>query len=114
MRNLTSAILCFLLAGCITSKKSVSFAGEDFNHTGSLCMDALLVNMDRDHCVSPSIKTEGGQVLIECKSTNESFWNSNIFLLVPGIQSINYETFPICMDFNYSLFLYLPKNHQEK
>ena len=114
MRNLPSAILCFLLVGCVTSKRSVSFAGDDFNHTGSLCMDALLVNMDNDSCDSPIIKPKSGHVLIECENTTESFWNSNIFLLVPGIQEIHYEVPPICIDFNYSLFLYLPKNHQEK
>ena len=114
MKNLSSLFTCLILAGCITSKRSVNFAGDDFNHTGSLCMDALLVNMDKDNCVSPIIKPESGHVLIECKNTTESFWNSNVFLLVPGMQAVRYEIPPVCMDFNYALFLYLPKNHQEK
>ena len=103
-----------ILAGCMSAKHKVEFAGDDFNHTGSMCMDALLVNMDRGFCTSPEITPTNGSVFIQCKDSNESFWNSNVFVLVPGMQVINYETYPICMDFNYALFLYAPVNNQEK
>ena len=115
MKKSIFALAFTLLTSCITTgKTAVEFAGKDFNHTGSMCMDALLANMDRDSCPSPVIAPGSGYVLVHCNSSTESFWNNNVFLIVPGTQAIFIEAPPICMDFNYALFLYSPENNQEE
>lgn len=97
-----------LLSGCAAKQNTIEFAGEDFVHTSSLCLDAILVNMDKNFCSSPSIITTPGGVLVSCErnlSGGENFWNDSKFLMIPTITSNNMDGgFIICSDPNYTIF----------
>ncbi|MDB4337394.1 hypothetical protein OAA09_00080 [bacterium] len=110
------AVMCLTSIGCLRSIKPINYAGEDFKHTGSLCLDSLLVNLDHEGCNDIKIQDNSNSIIIKCGDSTESAWNNHIFLLAPGVAAMNYQSPPLCMDFNYMLFLYAKKekNKEEK
>ena len=98
------------MTGC-AKKHIIEFAGKDFVHTSSLCLDAILVNMDKNLCSSPSIVTTSGGVLVSCEedlSGTDNFWNDSQFLMIPTVTSENMDPgYTVCADPNYTIF-YIP------
>ena len=98
------------MSGCV-KQNTIEFAGKDFVHTSSLCLDALLVNMDKNLCSSPSIVTSPAGVLVSCErnlSGGENFWNDSQFLMIPTIVSEGMDPgYTVCADPNYTIF-YVP------
>tara|TARA_B100000683_G_C12307036_1_gene480652 strand:- start:426 stop:776 length:351 start_codon:yes stop_codon:yes gene_type:complete len=112
-----SIFLClFLLSGCV-KQNIIEFAGKDFVHTSSLCLDAILVNMDKNLCSSPSIVSSPGGVLVSCErdmSETGNFWNDSQFLMIPTIASENMDPgYVVCSDPNYTIF-YVPKLEEKE
>jgi hypothetical protein len=105
-----------LLSGCIKNNHIIEYAGKDFAHTSSLCLDALLVNMDHDMCMMPSLEMNPGIMIVECERTlseSESLWTNNIFFVVPSNSQVIIENASIiCVDYNYGIFVAAPSVNQ--
>lgn len=110
MRILTYSVLLLTIVACAGKKHIIEYAGKDFVHTSSLCLDALLVNMDANYCMSPVIdEVTGSGLLVSC---SESFshapntWNDGKFLVVPTQHASQYDEHAICFDSSFTIFLY--------
>jgi hypothetical protein len=105
-----------LLTGCIKNNHVIEYAGKDFSHTSSLCLDALLVNMDHDMCVMPSLEINPGIMIVECERTHtvtESLWTSNVFFVMPSNSQVIIENaLVVCIDYNYRIFVTAPATNQ--
>lgn len=107
------SILLYLLftTGCV-KQNTIEFAGKDFVHTSSLCLDAILVNMDKNFCSSPSLVTAPGGIIVSCErdlSETDNFWNDSQFLMIPTITSGHMDhSYTVCSDPNYTIF-YIPE-----
>lgn len=116
MRTLIYIILSTALLGCSASKHIVEYAGKDFVHTSSMCLDALLVNMDNSLCLTPSIEDIAGHgMVVKCASsysTLPSLWNTGEFLVIPTYKTDMYEGIPVCTDFNYSVLYIEPEENE--
>ena len=109
---------CLLLFGCVKNSHTIEYAGKNFTHTTSLCLDALLVNMDVNQCVEPSISIEPGVMIVTCKNKVhdlENFWTDNLFFMLPTVstvEAVNGEL--VCLDYNYALFVAIPEGLEEE
>ena len=111
-------IFC-LLFGCGKKAHIIEYAGRDFSHTSSMCLDALLVNMDTEMCISPlmTAMSNPGIMVVECEGKiveGENFWTDNLFFLVPSSSHIVPDpSIMICSDFNFTLYVATPEAAQE-
>jgi hypothetical protein len=115
MRILTYAalFLSLTLVGCAGKKHIIEYAGKDFVHSSSLCLDGLLVNMDANYCMSPVIDDiEGTGLMVTCSKSFSPvpiLWNDGKFLVVPTQNAMNYDEQRICSDFNFTIFYITPR-----
>ena len=106
---------CLLLLGCVKNRHIIQYAGEDFSHTSSMCLDALLVNMDRDGCALPLMEMSTGVMKVSCErklNENESFWNDNDFFMLPTSAQIEVVNgMMVCVDYNFGMFVAAQENN---
>jgi hypothetical protein len=105
---------CLLFLGCAKNTHVIQYAGNDFSHTSSMCLDALLVNMDKDGCVYPTMEMSPGSMTVSCErklNENESFWTDNIFFMLPSSARVEITNgILVCVDFNYGMFIIAEEN----
>ena len=101
--------VCLALTGCTKSLHTVKYAGPDFSHTSSMCLDALLVNMDKNHCDHTSMKSGYGILTVQCEIKSieeENFWIDQTFFIVPTSPNIEIiDGIPLCIDYNFGVYV---------
>ena len=79
-----------LLMGCLSvhsNKVNTNFL-EEYQQSGSMCLDALSLNLAKSDCVSVSHETSHDQVVhfIRCaksaKDSEDNTWNNLVFMVV--------------------------------
>ncbi len=99
---------CLTLFACAKTQKSVKYAGEDFAHTSSMCLDALLVNMDKNHCSNTVMESYPGLIKIYCdekEGETETFWTDRQFFLIPMMSNVEVVGgMPVCIDYNFGIY----------
>jgi|LWDU01.1.fsa_nt_gi hypothetical protein len=100
---------CLTFTGCTKSMHTVKYAGDDFSHTSSMCLDALLVNMDENNCSYTSMKAGDGILTVHCETKapeEENFWIDNKFFIVPTTPDADViGAVPICIDYNFGVYV---------
>ena len=107
---------CLALFGCAKHANVANYAGTDFSHTSSMCLDALLVNMNKDQCLSNSMEIAAGVMIVKCENKPadlESFWTDHTFFIIPTTaQAEIVNGVMICLDFNFGMFVALQPSNQ--
>lgn len=118
MRLILFSLSLVFATGCI-KQNIIEYAGKDFIHTSSMCLDALLVNMDKDFCSSPNMEVGTGGILVSCKkdySETDSFWNDSEFLVIPTMfaDQLFDDNLPlVCSDGRFTIFYYKAKEGEQ-
>ena len=105
-----SLLFAFLmLSGCTKRMHVAQYAGNDFSHTSSMCLDALLVNMDKSNCNHTSMTSGRGILIVQCEIKDqevENFWIDNTFFIVPINPNIEIiDGIPLCIDYNFGIYV---------
>ena len=99
-------LIILLLTGCARH----NFAGKNFESCNSLCLDALIVNMEADGCKNIAVeKNEENKMLkIYCdddKVSGGSPWLNHTFYFANTeiVEVINLPGMPMCVDPSLSM-----------
>jgi len=74
---------------------------KDFEPSGSMCMDALQINLMKEGCVSVSSTPKNSGIEVICNSSNaDSQWSKKIFYITSSQieEQLSGMWFPICVD----------------